>query len=253
MRISVHYTSKWVKEAEEIKCPWNQLGLVLPSLQKNPNSRLVIIIPEEIDDTTQFYHQIEKILDLEIPYTIETNKINFCRSLINDGYSAYLNYPVTDWETFHQLKELGVSDIWIDGPLCFQADRLALAIMGTDLILRVCPTNDTAVAITKNREPTSFYLRPEDKTMLSVGVLDFQMDDIQKENALYSIYKRGTFAYGIGELIPGLPTDIPNSIFPQEFGERRANCGQRCQIPGYSCHYCDNYFYLAKAYYDMKE
>ena len=242
MRISVHHHSKWLKEAGEIKCPWNQLGLVLPSLRENPDPRLVIVIPEEISDSDKFYQQVSRIKELEIPYTIETGKIDFCRSLLSDGYHAYLRYPVTDWETFNQLKSLGVSDIWIDGPLCFQADNLSKAIADTDIVLRVCPVNGTATAITNKRAVTSFYLRPEDKAKLPIGVIDFQLEDKNREDVLYSIYKRGNFIYGIGELFPGLPTTILNTVFTDDFGTERANCGQRCQIPGHTCHYCNNYF-----------
>lgn len=52
-------------------------------------------------------------------YTIECGEITILQELLNEGYRAYLRFPISDWETFVALIDMGVSDIYIDGPLGF--------------------------------------------------------------------------------------------------------------------------------------
>lgn len=246
MQFSVNYHSKWVREANEIRCPWNQLGSILDDLHENKTARLCVLIPaaanESEFDYDKFYSQLALVRPLVPSLTVQIPSFEFFKNVNDHLYSAFFSFPVTDWETFHAFIDIGVSDIWIDGPLCFQAKALEKAKANYDINLRVAPTVSSAYAIRKDTKVNSFYLRPEDLSQLPIDIVDFHTNSQDREDTLYSIYKRGNFLFDISNLVPGLPEKISNKAFDKNFANRRANCGQICQIPGRSCHYCTTYF-----------
>lgn len=93
-------------------------------------------------------------------------------------------------------------------------------------------------------KPNNFFVRPEDLRFYSpiVDIIDFKEPNQDKEDALFTIYKRGTFNYSLKDLIPNFPYDINNIYFTDEFVSHRLNCGQRCKEPKSTCHLCGNYF-----------
>ena len=51
MIFSVHHLSHFKSYANEIQCPYNQLGLIIDFIKKYPEKRYNIIIPEELTET----------------------------------------------------------------------------------------------------------------------------------------------------------------------------------------------------------
>lgn len=47
MKFSLNYRSKHKQEADEIRCPINQLGTIFPFIKDNPNKRYNIIIADD--------------------------------------------------------------------------------------------------------------------------------------------------------------------------------------------------------------
>lgn len=245
MIFSVNYHSSNIKMAGEIRCPYNQLGTIIKFLKENPNKRCNIIIPDELTQVqlTRLAEQVEIIKTIANDYTIQCGNIYQLNDLKDMGYNRYLRFPVTDWETFQELREAEVSDIYIDGPLGFQMDLLEK--YKGDIKIRVSPTISPNASLSAERKPTSFFIRPEDLSLYSaIDVIDFSQPSKDKEDTLFSIYTRGSFSYDINLLIDGLPSRN-NLLFKEEFGKTRLNCKQKCNIPGHHCHYCDTYFSVA--------
>ncbi len=165
-------------------------------------------------------------------------------SLIKSGYNAFLRFPVVDWETFIELRNIGISDIYIDGPLGFQCERIKKGKQNTKI--RVSPTVSPNISFI-NRSINSFFIRPEDLSLYSstIDIIDFKESDQEKEDTLFTIYKRGTFDFNINDLIKGLPRDVSNLFIKPEFAQHRLNCGQHCKIPGRHCHLCETNFTLS--------
>ena len=241
MLFSVNYHSKWLAEADEIRCPFNQLGRIFDFVKQHPDKRYIIIFDK--DDIEKLIEQVEFIRAVAQSYSIQCTSIVSCQTLISQNYNAFLKFPATDWETFQNLRELGVTDIYIDGPLGFQCKCLAAA--KKDVKIRVAPTVSPNSSLSAGSKATSFFIRPEDLQLpeyqSAIDVVDFYINDQDKEDALFSIYKRGTFYYTIDTLIQGLKYHPSNVLFDEKFGATRANCAQRCKVPGYYCHYCDKY------------
>ena len=71
-----------------------------------------------------------------------------------------------------------------------------------------------------------------------------------KEDTLFNIYKRGTFYYNLNDLLEGCKFSVLNPFIKPEFGQSRLNCGQRCLIPGHSCHLCATQIELTNLVYN---
>jgi hypothetical protein len=243
MIFSANYHSEQKTIAGEIRCPYNQLGILFKYIQENPTKRYVVLL----NDDSNYDKAIEQINILKdiAPYTISCGNPRLCGRLISEGYSAFVRYPVSDWETFTDLQDFGVSDIYIDGPLGFQADKLALG-KGTTKI-RTSPTMSPNASFAPGRKYSSFYIRPEDLSYYNqaIDIIDFKEENKEREDALLKIYARRNSDQDVSLLYTGLPAGTPNSVFKTAFVEQRLNCRQRCRIPGYSCHYCDNSFLIA--------
>lgn len=172
------------------------------------------------------------------------------RALLDTGYNAYSKFPVADWETFSYLKNLGVSDIYIDGPLGFQCDLLKRV---KDVKIRVSPTVSANAAINLTRNAKSFFIRPEDLSLYedAIDIIDFQVtNDQEKEKALFNIYKRGTFNYDLNDLIENLHIKVNNIFINPDFGKERVNCQQRCMRPDSRCNLCETQLVLTNTLID---
>lgn len=251
MLFSVNYKSAYKQEADEIRCPVNQLGLILPFIKNNPNKRYNIAAVSSVE-RPKMIEQIDIVKEITDNYTIECNDISTLISLIFNGYNAYLSFPVTDWETFSNLVNQGVSDIYIDGPLGFQFDAVIKAKQDNPVKIRVSPTVSPNAALSSLETSSSFFIRPEDLTRYEemIDIIDFKIPEQEKEDALYKIYKRGTFDFNLADLIEHLRLRVPNLFIQKEFVDYRLNCGQRCRIPGKSCHLCDTQVSLTNTLLD---
>lgn len=105
--------------------------------------------------------------------------------------------------------------------------------------IRVSPTVSPNAALGSS-DVTSFFIRPEDLSLYenAINIIDFKVTDQDKEDTLFKIYKRGSFLFDLSQLIENLNQKTPNKFIPQGFGKYRLDCGQRCKIPGRSCHLC---------------
>lgn len=247
MLFSVSYHSTHLEEAGEIKCPYNQLRWLLDYMRKHKDTRYVVIYPG--DDLENLVKQIDILKDIVSNYTVECQSLAELKTLINEGYSAYLKYHVCDWETVHQLIDFGVSDIYIDGPLGFQLKNVK-KLCG-NVKIRISPTVSPNAALS-GIQPNSFFIRPDDLQYYEkyIDIIDFKVTKQEKEDALFDIYKRGRFYYNLKDILEGCQFSVLNPFIKPEFGQSRLNCNQRCLIPGHSCHLCDTQIQLTNLVYN---
>lgn len=245
MLFSLDRHSKEKKLADEIRCEYNQLALLLPFIQQYPNKRYVVTKVSKECSYTTIAEQIKLLLDLTTNYTIQCTDIPSLRRMLHDGYNAFIKYPVNDWETFTDLIELGVSDICVDGTVAFSADKIKSAKNTTKI--RVSPTYSINSAFSPERV-SSFFIRPSDLYLYEdiIDVIDFLETDHQRETTLFDIYKNKGSLLLLGDYITNAPKDISDFAIDDEFAKRRLNCGQSCRIPGRTCHYCQISLWHAK-------
>ena len=77
-------------------------------------------------------------------------------------------------------------------------------------------------------------------------IIEFDFCHISQEEALYRIYSDeqkwpGPLSY----LVYDLNNNCLNRLLPKDIGEKRLNCGHKCQDPTSICRICPNAFKLA--------
>lgn len=248
MKFSLDYRSPKKEEADEVRCPYNQLGTIYKFIQEYPEKRYCIAINGILDDEkyNKALEQINTVLLITPNYTIDCDNIWQGYKFLESHYNVYMHFPITDWETFSNLRDARVTDIYIDGPLCFQCDAIKAGKKNVNI--RVSPTiSFNNVFNFESRHPENFFIRPEDLHLYedTIDIIDFSVGSVETEKTLFDIYKRGYFNFDIGQLILGLPIGIKNVAFKEHFAEQRLNCGQKCLNPSHaSCHFCSRYFNL---------
>ena len=236
MLFSVNYKSRYKAEADEIRCPVNQLGTLYSFIKEHRDKRYLII---DIGNNDKTVEQASLVREMAPNYTVQCANIPSFHALTKEGFNAYLRWPVSDWETFSTLQNIHVSDIYIDGPLCFQGNILEK--VRDRPVIRVSPTVSTAAALSLSMNENSAFIRPEDLIIYdkAIDMIDFQVTEQDKEDTLFKIYKRGTYDFDLQTLIENLHVTAPNLFISSSFGKTRYTCGQICKIPGRSCHICN--------------
>lgn len=229
---------------DEIKCPYNRLGDIYDFMKEHPDKRYNITYSAEtVED--RLIQQLEFVKEVAHDYTISCSNFLVLKQLLKDGYPAYLSYPVSDWETFTNLMSLGVTDIFIDGPIGFQMDKIARAkeLSERKFFVRTCPTVSPNASLSSSIGVDSFFIRPEDIYLYdnAIDYFEFYADNEDAEKVLYDIYIRGSFLNEISLLVPHINTQVMNGLISPDFAKHRCNCGQTCKIPGRRCHYCKSH------------
>lgn len=236
MNYCVSYKSSHKQEADEIKVPVNQLGILWSFIKDNLQKRYCILF-NEVD--SKGLEQLAILKEGKINYVCAAARYDALFTLFDRGEPAYLTTPITDWESFNILKNLGVTDIYIDGPLGFQMEAIKRG--KGDIKIRVSPSVSPNTSPAANSAINNFFIRPEDISLYSdaIDVIDFNIFENEKEDTLFKIYKSGSSNLPLEVLITGYKGTVLNSLLSDQFAVSRYNCGQKCQIPGYSCHICE--------------
>ena len=87
------------------------------------------------------------------------------------------------------------------------------------------------------------WVRPEDVKFYEGAIYVFEFEDfdtLEKERALFRIYKQGEWNDELKLLITNLDMDIANTFLPPDFGEVRSMCQQKCMRMRYCCDFCQH-------------
>ena len=250
---SINFRSERKELADEIKIPINQINLITKFAALHPEKRYnfqaIEGIPiQDIEVQTRRFIETIGAANVVIEFSSILDFQNF------ESYPRYLNFPVTEFETFNALVKAKASDIYIDGPAAFNINEIGTIPVENLPYIRISPTISPNASLARP-DITNFFLRPEDASLYDSIlhghlILDFKLPekDKEKEDTLFDIYKRGYFNYNLHYLVPGVFCE--NTLLPPEFGKRRSECGGRCKIGELSklipqCHYCQSALAMA--------
>ena len=258
MKYSISYNAdiKLRKEADEIRVPFNKLGYIYDFMKEYPNKKYVINIDTISSNFNKQLAFVKAVVGDN--YTINCPQIGLLKIVKEQGYNCFYKYAAADWETFNNLMEIGVSDILIDGPICFDMPSLKKLLNKAEkpINIRVRPTT-SANALFANINNTfsvnAFYIRPEDTKYYENAIHTFVFDTeeyIEKEEVIFKIYKNQVYTGKIVEIMPQLNQNILNHSITLNIGERRNSCKQNCKM-GDRCDYCFAAFDIAKKLSDV--
>ena len=173
-----------------------------------------------------FVVKVYNLTDNELMFYIREYNIRF-----------YYGYPVTNFYEVNGLIDFGCEFIKIQEPLSFEIDKLAKL----NAKFRMCPNIAYSAYIPRKDGICGQWVRPEDVKFYEDGIWAFEFEDAEliKERTLFHIYaENGYWPGDLNLLFTNFGVSVDNKLLMRDLGERRANCGHRCQSRG-TCHYCD--------------
>lgn len=243
----------FLKDMEEIRVNYADIERLADFVTDEwvSSAEIVIYLPKDqmIDwDLINTYKNVLKI----IIAVEDTSMIEVARLY---GYKVFWSYPASSFWELQGLLDLGVDQVLLDAPICFELGKVK-RICGNAVELRMVVNKCMNGYMQRRDGICGPYVRPEDIDIYSDFIEHFEFDannSLQKEYTLYKIYARDKQWPGnLNLLLTYLNVDIDNrgfEVVPVDdednkfFAHRRVNCGQVCQAGG-NCNLCLSTFKL---------
>ena len=219
--ISGNQPQEILSQANQIKFRYSDLGHYLDSIPLYPNAHFILeISPKDSPDIPLLESCASKA-----PLTLALNSL----AAIPQTLPYYWNYPIT---TFYDLRSLlslptPPSYILIDAPLSFSLPKIKQI---TQIPLRLCPNLAYDPYIPNKNGIYGSWVRPEDTSLYSqyIDTFEFAHESLSQERVLFETYQKEYWPGNLNLLITNLKVNVDNRAIPEELGERRTKCGQRC-------------------------
>ena len=239
-----------IKKADEIKFNYNDKDRILDFVEEYPDKVIILDVTNQEGEWKLWQMYSEKFAE----FHIALHDLSRASEFNNAGVNWYWPYPITSYYELDMIVNLHPSYIMIGPPLSFDLDQMVNHLYdpydGTHLI----PVRMVANVAHPNYLPPNGvhgicgqWIRPEDVQLYSTRVqcLEFDNVDLNQEEVMLHIYKENKEWPGnLNLLIQKLNFNVDNRAIPEELGERRMNCGQRCWRNG-SCQLCIHAFQFA--------
>jgi hypothetical protein len=153
------------------------------------------------------------------------------------GLRFYWPYPITSYYELRGIIALEPSYLLLGVPLCFDLKTVKSI---TDIPLRLIANTSYDPYIPRKDGICGQWIRPEDVPAYEeyVAALEFVDANLTKEATLLHVYKEnGSWPGNLNLLFDNFNFNVDNRAIPEDLGERRMNCRQRCMRDG-TCHRC---------------
>lgn len=164
----------------------------------------------------------------------EFSTINDC---IEHEIKFYWGFPITSYYELAAIAKNNPAYLYLGPPLCFQLDKM----QKWNIPIRLCPNIANYYPEIDPDGLMGPWIRPEDVKFYEpyVDSFDFETDTEIREATLFTIYAIDKkWSDNLNILCTGLNRRMINSAMPDDFGQRRVTCGQRCLTEPGSCHHC---------------
>lgn len=237
--LSGSQNKEYLLKADEVNIPYSKLHYVSELLHMREGQvRVVITLNQSNIDWNELAVAYKACPACQVAITSPSQIIECQRYGIT---KYFFTFPIRDFYTLNYYLTLGICSARIAPPL---THYLADIARYNTIEIRVIVNSSNAVA---PDDPDSNSLiggwfRPEDVASEfftnAIQVIEFDAENITQEQALWRIYTKGEWPGELYMIVPSIHDQrILNRALPPNFGERRANCGQRCQRTG-TCKFC---------------
>ena len=241
-----------IKIADEIKFAYADKDRILDLVEKYPEKTVILDVPGHEGDWKLWEMYSEKFAE----FYIALHDLSRVAEFNQAGIKWYWPYPITSYYELSMIVNLHPSYLMIGPPLTFDLDKIVphtyddgVEENATPIPLRMVvnvahpvylPTNGTHGICGQ-------WVRPEDANLYATRINCFEFDEcatLKEEEVLLNTYKSGTWPGNLNLIIKKLDFNVDNRAIPEELGERRMTCGQRCWS-GSGCHLCVSAFRFA--------
>lgn len=243
--LSSRQTKKYLTMADEIFVESRDYRQISDLFIEYPETMIILEISNDNLYDTDYMNVVEQY---------GKSSENFCCCIYNlkeaewfkeRNIKFYYGYPISNFYDLQALKGLGVEYIKLMAPLTFHMQWLEKQ----DMKFRMVPNVAYDAYIPRSNGICGQWVRPEDINWYNAGIYVFEFEDanLDKERTLYEIYaQKGVWNGNLNLLLTNLNINADNRALPDDIGETRANCGQRCMERG-NCHFCETAFLFEKA------
>lgn len=228
--------------ADEIKFSYQDRDKIFDLIDICPEKTIILESGNETNwKTLQMYNEKFKEFYIALHNLRQYNDFNVA------GIKWYWPYPITSFYELEKIVDLKPSYLMIGPPLSFDLNKVSTLANGIPLRMTVNIAHPAYLPEADQYGFHSQWVRPEDIEIYSNKIRCFEFDEcasLSEEESYLRTYLKGTWPGNLNLLIKRLNFNVDNRVIPEDLGETRMNCGQRC-CAGSGCHLCDSAFQFA--------
>lgn len=200
-------------------------------IEKIPDITVILEIPKYADITERDWATMEMYSD-KLDFYVAIQNLFIYQEVKEHGLRFYWSYPITSYYELRGIVALEPSYLLLGVPLCFDLKRIKSI---TNIPLRLIANASYDPYIPREDGICGQWIRPEDVPAYEeyVAALEFVDANLTKEATLLHIYKEnGHWPGNLNLLFDNFNFNVDNRAIPEDLGERRMNCRQRCMSDG---------------------
>ena len=237
-----------LRKADEIKVRYEDRNRIMDFVEEIPDKTILLVMPNFEPDYDTWHMYDEKF---EGGFYIGLFELPYAQELNEAGIKWYWPFPITSYYELREILALGPSQIVVGAPLSFELSTVKS--IAKNIPIRMSCNCARPNHLIGRPGATGIYgqwIRPEDVEVYEeyISTLEFDnvLHDLKKESTLLHIYKDNEEWPGnLNLLFDNFGLNVDNRAIPEELGEARMNCGQRCMKTG-ACHLCETAFKFAE-------
>lgn len=225
-----------LRKSDEVRVQWRDRERIMDFIEQVPDITVILEIDRDAEITDREWATLEMYAD-KLDFYVAIQNLHIHQEVKEHGLRFYWPYPITSYYELRGIIALGPSYLLLGVPLCFDLEAVRTI---TNIPLRLIANTSYDPYIPRENGICGQWVRPEDVPAYEkyISVLEFVDANLTKEATLLHVYKdNGTWPGNLNLLFDNFNFNVDNRAIPEDLGERRMNCRQRCMRDGV-CHRC---------------
>ena len=249
--LSSRQTKKYLDMTDEIMVESRDYRQVSDLFIEHPDKMIILDIDNEMIENEDKMKVVEQYGQASENFCCVIYDLRYIGWFKDNNIKFYYGYPISSYYDVEGLIALGVEYIKVMAPLTFDMEVLK----SKKAKFRMVPNVAYDAYIPRADGLCGQWVRPEDVKYYEEGIYVFEFEDknLDKERTLYDIYAiKQKWEGNLYFLFTNFNFHADNKIIPDDIGQVRARCRQRCMSHG-SCHYCDMAFKFERTLRENKD
>lgn len=231
---------KCLKQADEIKIPYNKISEIKNYIDSYPDIAFVITIDDRSDEVNyKLLNELNNTINLTIELITLTKALDYTKQ----NLKWFWKYPIQTFYDLEGLIQLGASQVLIDAPLFFDLKKIKEYNIKVRLIVNQCYQN----YIPRANGIHGCWILPQHMYLYEdyIYMIEFTSINTIQLNKLLDVYKnQKQWIEDCNVLFKYFNYHILGSAVSEDLTKIRLNCGQRCTRG--KCDVCDKYLALGR-------